>query len=201
MEQNHTYPWIKSYPESLSWDAELEYGPVFELLQKVIWERSEKDSLGLNQYFEANRNQYRWKKRADLTIASCTRLEKAEIVKQYMTEGIENDSIKALVNEGATIHVLFSKGKLEEGNSKLPEGYLLETGVSEIFEQKKNDFTIIKVDTIFEPQLKELKETRGEVMNDYQNYLEGEWVKELRNTYKVKINKKNYRELKERFSN
>lgn len=174
---------------------------LFELLQKVIWERSEKDSLGLNRYFEANRNQYTWKKRADLTIASCTRLEKAEIVKQYMTDGIDNDSIKALVNEGATIHVLFSSGKLEEGNSKLPKGYMIEPGVSEIFEQEKNDFTIIKVDTIFEPQLKELKETRGEVMNDYQNYLEGEWVKELRNTYTVKINKKNYKELKERFLN
>lgn len=174
---------------------------LFELLQKVIWERSETDSLGLNQYFEANRNRYAWKKRADLTIASCTRKEKAEIVRQYMTEGFENDSIKALVNEGATIHVLFSKGKLEEGSSKLPEEYRLDPGVSEIFEQEKNNFTIIKVDTIFEPHLKELKETRGEVMNDYQNYLEGEWVIELRNTYKVKVNKNNYKELKQRFSN
>lgn len=174
---------------------------LFELLQKVIWERSEKDSLGLNQFFETNRDQYAWKKRADLTIASCTRLEKAEIVRQYMSEGVENDSIKSLVNEGATIHVLFSKGKLEEGSLKLPEGYQMVQGVSEIFEQEKNNFTIIKVDTIFEPQLKELKETRGEVMNDYQNYLEAEWVTELRHTYKVKINRKNYKELKGRFSN
>lgn len=174
---------------------------LFELLQKVIWERSEKDSLGLNQFFETNRDQYAWKKRADLTIASCTRLEKAEIVRQYMSEGVENDSIKSLVNEGATIHVLFSKGKLEEGSSKLPEGYQMVQGVSEIFEQEKNNFTIIKVDTIFEPQLKELKETRGEVMNDYQNYLEAEWVTELRQTYKVKINRKNYKELKGKFSN
>jgi peptidyl-prolyl cis-trans isomerase SurA len=174
---------------------------LFELLQKVIWERSEKDSLGLNQFFEAHRDSYKWKKRADLSIASCTRMEKAEIVEQYMIQGLRNDSIKALVNEGATIHVLFSKGKLEEGSSKLPETYQLELGVSKIFEEEKNNFTIIKVDTIFEPQLKELKDTRGEVMNDYQNYLEAEWVKELRKTYKIKVNNKNYKELKQRFSN
>ncbi len=174
---------------------------LFELLQKVIWERSEKDSIGLNQFFEAHRDSYKWKKRADLSIASCTRMEKAEIVKQYMVQGLKNDSIKALVNEGATIHVLFSKGKLEEGSSKLPETYQLELGVSKIFEEEKNNFTIIKVDTIFEPKLKELKDTRGEVMNDYQNYLEAEWVKELRKTYKIKVNNKNYKELKQRFSN
>ena len=159
---------------------------LFELLQKVIWERSEKDSLGLNQFFEENRASYKWKKRADLGIASCTKKEKAEIVKKYMIEGLQNDSIKALVNEGATIHVLFSKGKLEEGSSKLPKTYQFELGVSKIFEEEKNNFTIIKVDSIFEPQLKELKDTRGEVMNDYQNYLEAEWVKELRKTYKIK---------------
>ncbi len=174
---------------------------LFELLQKVIWERSEKDSLGLNQFFEENRDHYKWKKRADLSIASCTRMEKAEIVKQYMIQGLKNDSIKALVNEGATIHVLFSKGKLEEGSSKLPETYQFELGVSKIFEEEKNNFTIIKVDTIFEPQLKVLKDTRGEVMNDYQNYLEAEWVKELRKTYKIKVNNKNYKELKQQFSN
>jgi len=173
---------------------------LFELLQKVIWERSEKDSLGLNQFFEENRASYKWKKRADLGIASCTKKEKAEIVKKYMIEGLQNDSIKALVNEGATIHVLFSKGKLEEGSSKLPKTYQFELGVSKIFEEEKNNFTIIKVDSIFEPQLKELKDTRGEVMNDYQNYLEAEWVKELRKTYKIKVNNKNYKELKQRFS-
>ncbi len=174
---------------------------LFELLQKVIWERSEKDSLGLSQFFEENRDSYKWKKRADLSIASCTKKEKAEIVKRYMIEGLKNDSIKALVNEGATIHVLFSKGKLEEGSSKLPETYQFELGVSKIFEEEENNFTIIKVDTVFEPQLKELKDTRGEVMNDYQNYLEAEWVKELRKTYKIKVNNKNYKELKQRFSN
>jgi peptidyl-prolyl cis-trans isomerase SurA len=117
-----------------------------------------------------------------------------------MVQGLQMDSIKALVNEGATIHVLFSSGKLEEGSAKLPQGFEFNLGVSQIFEEEKNNFTIIKVDAIFEPQLKELKETRGEVMNDYQNYLETEWVKNLHETYKVNINHKNYKELKKRLS-
>lgn len=174
---------------------------LFELLQKEIWERAEKDTLGLEQFFEQRRDKYVWKKRAAFTIASCTRKEKAEIVRDYMQQDLQVDSIKSLVNEGATIHVLFSKGKLEEGSLKLPAQYQFEQGVSEIFEEEKNNFTIIKASEIFEPQQKELMEARGEVMNDYQNYLEERWVENLRNTYKVKLNHKNYRELKLRFSN
>ncbi len=45
-----------------------------------------------------------------------------------------------MVNEGATIHVLFSKGKLEEGSSKLPEGYVFKLGVSQIFEEESTSF-------------------------------------------------------------
>lgn len=173
---------------------------LFELLQREIWEKSEKDSLGLQSFFNNNRDKYIWKKRGDLTIASCTRYNKAEIVKELMSKGVHHDSIKERVNEGATIHVLFSLGRLEEGSSKLPEGYQLTAGVSRIFEEEENSFTIVKADAIFEPQWKELKETRGEVMNDYQNFMEDQWVKKLYKTYKVKVNTKNYRDLKQRFT-
>jgi peptidyl-prolyl cis-trans isomerase SurA len=173
---------------------------LFELLQKQVWEKSEKDSLGLQRYFDKNRSKYIWKRRADLVIASCTRLEKAKIVQSLLMEGKQPDTIKSMVNEGATIHVLFSKGKLEEGSSKLPDGFLFKPGVSQIFEEEAHHFTIINVEDIFEPQPKELKETRGEVMNDYQNYLESQWVKDLRQTYKIKVNQNNYKELKQRFS-
>ena len=101
------------------------------------------------------------------------------MVRELLIQNIDTDSIKNSVNEGARIHVLFSKGTLEEGSSKLPADYSFSQGVSEIFEEEADNFTIIKVDTIFAPELKELKETRGEVMNDYQNYLELQWVEEL----------------------
>lgn len=172
---------------------------LFELIQKEVWEKSEKDTIGLQNYFKDNRNKYKWDTRAKLTIASCTQLEKAKLVRELLIQNIETDSIKNSVNEGARIHVLFSKGTLETGSSKLPADYSFSQGVSEIFEEEADNFTIIKVDTIFAPELKELKETRGEVMNDYQNYLELQWVEELHNKYPVKINQKNYKELKKRY--
>ncbi|WKK67457.1 peptidylprolyl isomerase [Lutimonas zeaxanthinifaciens] len=173
---------------------------LFELLQREVWQKSETDSIGLQTFFESNRTKYTWKKRGSLVMASCTRLEKAELVRNLLSQGESTASIKDKVNEGATIHVLFSKGKLEEGSSKLPKGYTLEEGVSKIYEENEDDFTIIRVDHLFGPQWKTLNETRGEVMNDYQKYLEDQWVKNLHKKYQVKINHKNYKELKKRFS-
>jgi peptidyl-prolyl cis-trans isomerase SurA len=43
---------------------------------------------------------------------------------------------------------------------------------------------------IFPPEWKNLDEAKGLVISDYQNYLEGEWIYELKNTYEIKIDKK-----------
>lgn len=173
---------------------------LFELMQKNIWQKAEKDSVGLLEYYNDNKEKYTWKKRANLTIASCTAKDKAELVRNYLVEGKTIDEIKKLVNEGATIHVLFSNGTLEEGNSKLPSKYLFALGVSQIYNDTNNNYTIIKVDKILPPSTKKLKETRGEVINDYQNYLEKQWIKNLHDSYSIKINKRNLKKLKKQFS-
>ena len=174
---------------------------LFELLQVKIWDRSEKDSVGLNAFFQKNRDDYVWKKRGDLTIASCTSEEKARQVKKYLEEGKSTEEIKELMNEGATIHVLFSRGTLEVGSSKLPEGYVFDHGVSQVYSEKDKQFTIIRVNSIIEPKNKELNETRGQVVNDYQNYLEKKWIKSLHKKYRIKINNTNLKELRSQINN
>lgn len=174
---------------------------LFELLQVKIWDRSEKDSVGLNDFFLKNRDDYVWNRRGDLTIASCTSEEKARQVKKYLDEGKSTEEIKELMNEGATIHVLFSRGTLEVGSSKLPEGYVFDHGVSQVYSEKDKQFTIIRVNSIIEPKNKELNETRGQVVNDYQNYLEKKWIKSLHKKYRVKINNTNLKKLKSQINN
>jgi len=172
---------------------------LFELLQKYIWEKSEKDSIGLKEYYNDNKNKYVWKERGELTIASCTALNKAKLVKQYLENGESLEEIKEKVNEGATIHVLFSSGILEKGSNKLPIKYEMEVGVSEIYNEQQNQYTIIRLDMLLPPSNKELNETRGEVVNDYQNFLEEKWVQSLREKYEIDINKRAYKKLKAQY--
>lgn len=63
-------------------------------------------------------------------------------------------------------------------------------GVSKVYNDDKNHFVIVKVNEIIPPSLKELKEAKGLVINDFQKELEDSWIVELRNTYNVKVKKK-----------
>ena len=42
---------------------------------------------------------------------------------------------------------------------------------------------------------KELKDVKGEVMNDYQMFLEKEWIDDLKKKSKIKVNKKQLKKL------
>jgi peptidyl-prolyl cis-trans isomerase SurA len=173
---------------------------LFELLQRMVWDRSEQDSLRMADFFKANRDRYVWKRRGDVTIASCTRKDKAFKVRELMLEGRETGEIKELVNEGTQVHVLFSNARLEEGSSRLPENFEIALGVSEVFEEGESHFVVYRVEEIYDPQPKELYEARGEVVNDFQNHLEELWVADLRASYEVSIDKRNYAKLKKKLS-
>ncbi len=162
---------------------------LFDLLQSKIWTRAERDTVALQQFFQNNREAYAWKQRANLMLASCTKPEKAELVRALLSQGKTIEEIKQQVNEGATINVLFSEGVLEIGNEKLPKGYVFKEGVSKVFNEEKNQYLIVKVNTIIAPALKELKEAKGRVINDFQKDLENKWIADLNALYKVKIRK------------
>ncbi|QTD38384.1 peptidylprolyl isomerase [Polaribacter batillariae] len=57
-------------------------------------------------------------------------------------------------------------------------------GLKNYFEANKNKYPS-----------KELKNNKGEVMNDYQNFLEKNWIADLRKKSEIKINKKQLRKL------
>ena len=56
-------------------------------------------------------------------------------------------------------------------------------------------FKIVKIESLLEPRIKTLAEARGYVVADYQDYLETQWVEELRKTYDVDIDRKVFKKL------
>ena len=168
---------------------------LFDLLQDKVWKRAEQDTLGLKAFFTKNQDKYFWKKRGDVIIASCTRKDKALLVKKYLEEGKEIDEIKKLVNDGPIIHVLFTRRVVEENHDKLPKGFVFDTvGVSDVIDDG-NGFTIVKTLQIMPPQPMLLSEAKGNVINDYQDYLDKQWIRELRQQYPVKVKKKVLKKL------
>ena len=53
----------------------------------------------------------------------------------------------------------------------------------------------MKIETLLPPSEKTLKQARGYVIADYQDFLEKQWLEELRSQYKVDIDQKVFKGL------
>ncbi|MEM6720662.1 MAG: peptidylprolyl isomerase [Bacteroidota bacterium] len=168
---------------------------LFDLMETQIWEKAKTDSIGLEKFFNLKKEAYKWKKRVDAVIASCTEKDAADKVQRMLKEGKSLNEIKDAINQEGKVNVIFSPGVYEDGHRNLPKDFTFEKGVSQIFNDGNTDFTIVQVNGILPVAYKELSEIKGKVISDYQVYLEKEWIKELKEDYTVKINKRTYRKL------
>lgn len=171
---------------------------LFELLENKIWKAAELDSLALQNYFEKNAENYFWKQSTHCIIANCNEKVFAEKVRNLLMERKSTEEIKKEVNEGAVIHVLFSENLIELPSTKLPKEFDLKIGVSDIYSEDENHFTVVDVLEIKPPRQKKLEECRGQVINDFQNNLEQEWIASLKEAHKIKWNKKAVNQVKKK---
>jgi peptidyl-prolyl cis-trans isomerase SurA len=93
------------------------------------------------------------------------------------------------------VNVMSKVGVFEEGNEVLPKNLKFETGISEIIKDGEYYF-VTKVNKTLPAGSKTLEECKGKVINDYQQYLEENWVKDLKNEFKVEVNQEVFEKVK-----
>ena len=160
---------------------------LFDLMEKEIWNRAKNDTIGLNDYFKNNIANYQWKKRFSVDILSSTDSKVIEKAQKYLKKGKSLDYIKAQLNKDGKINVMSKSGMYEEDYDVLSEYKNLSKGVSNVVTKDKYFFVVNVLDE--KPAgAKELSECKGKVISDYQQYLESNWVNELKKEFDVKIN-------------
>jgi peptidyl-prolyl cis-trans isomerase SurA len=94
--------------------------------------------------------------------------------------------IKEKFNTKDNVSVMYYEGIYEEGADALPKETKMELGVSEIT-NKGEYYYITNVKEVLNAGPKTLDECRGKLVNDYQQYLEQNWVNELKKEFTVKV--------------
>jgi len=84
-------------------------------------------------------------------------------------------------------------GKFQPGENALLDSLAWKVG--ELSFAKGNRSVYILSKAILEPSTKTLDESRGQVISDYQNYLEKEWIKTLRQKYPVVLKEDEFKKL------
>lgn len=169
---------------------------LFDLMQDKIWDKAEQDSIGLVNFFENNRAKYQWKERVNAKIVTCDKEENAKKAAALIKKNVAIDEIKKQLSEKGIIDI--KEGAFEKTNSIFPKDFNFTEGISDVI-QSSEQFMLIAIDKTLPAQAKELNETRGRVISDFQDYIEKNWIVALQNKYPVEIKKKALKKLKRKY--
>ncbi len=168
---------------------------LFDLMDKEIWQRSKNDTTGLKVFYETQKDKHVWKTRVDAEIYSSTNIDIMKKMLDMIKKNVTPKEIKEKFNTKDSLNVMFYEGFYEEGAESLPKDTKMELGVSEIT-NKGDYYFITKVNKVLPPGIKTLEECKGKLVNDYQQYLEQNWVDELKKEFTVKINQDVFEKVK-----
>ncbi len=97
------------------------------------------------------------------------------------------------LNQSNPLALQVTSRKFQRGENKMLDGVTWKPGTYNLTHEGRP--TWVKIEQVEAPTPKKLSETRGVVISDYQNFLEQEWIKELRQKYPVSVNQPEVQKL------
>lgn len=168
---------------------------LFELTDQKVWTRAVRDTTGLMEYFNKNNSKYMWSERLDAAIYKCKNQDIAKNTRKMLKKKNTNQNILEELNKEIKNNVLIEEAKFQRNENSIIDSIVWSKGITNNF-MTDSLVTFVVVNQKLPPQNKTLAEARGIAVSDYQNFLEKEWVAELRKKYKVEVNKETLSELK-----
>lgn len=168
---------------------------LFNLTDEMVWSKAVEDTVGLESFYEKNKNNYMWGDRVEATVYTFNNKElEKKIAALAKKIGKKNLNIDESVNaflaketvKDSTLTLKAIKAKYSKGDDDLIDGIDWEPGLKTLIE-RDNEFKLVFVDRKIEPEPKQLDEARGLITADYQTYLEELWLNELREKYTIEI--------------
>ena len=161
---------------------------LYELTDEKIWSKAVKDTVGLNAYYLDNKKNYMWDSRVDATVINCLNESIALKVRKKIIRGNTNiDEIQTKINKKSSLNMDTKKGLFLRGENDFVDQVQWKQGVSDLIYDNQN-VKMIYINQVLQPIEKELTEAKGLITSDYQDFLEEQWLAELKAKYSVHIN-------------
>lgn len=161
---------------------------LYDISNRLVWDKAAKDEAGLAAFFKKNRKRYAWTEPRFKGIAyNCKDAADVEAVKRSIKKVDFDDWAETMRKQfnDSTLRIKVVKGIFKKGDNALVD--------REIF-QVDTTYTAPKGyehTAVFGKKLKAPKtydDVRELVVADYQEYLEKQWIADLRKQYPVVLN-------------
>ena len=205
------------YPEFKSLMQEYRDGILlFDLMDQKVWSKAVKDTVGLKNYFDLTKDKYKWDERIEASIFTCIDISVAERVKKLLSENsisslsneelslldlgkgeyrLNEDDVEKIINNSNPLNLKVENGKFIKGENSHIDKNNISKGFTD-FEFKENKIVVFAlIHNILKPTYKDFNEAKGQLIANYQDYLEAVWINELEKKYPVKINDKLLRDI------
>ena len=169
---------------------------LFELMDRMVWTKAVKDTDGLEAFRQKNSTKYMWGNRAEVAIFNVNDKKAAEEAYKLAEKKKTVAEIKEKINvANSKSHVSVIEGKYERGQYDVVDRIDWKPGLTSINKLNDSSYQFILVKQIVQPEPKSLKEAKGYIVSDYQEYLEKTWLESLRNKYPIKLDESVFKSL------
>ena len=182
------------YPEYKALLQEYREGILlFDLTNAKVWTKAVEDTIGLQKFYTENISNYVWENRVDATVYSCIDLTTAKHVKKAIYKkhrgNITDAEMLIVANTDSPLSLQISTKKFVKGENEYVDAVEWKAGIAGDIKTKDGSYIIVDIHEVLASGVKELNDTKGKVISDYQNTLEAEWIASLKVKYSVSINK------------
>lgn len=162
---------------------------LYEISNRHVWAKAQKDERGLTRYFKKNKKKYKWEEPRFKGVAYRARDEKDIKAVRKLLEKIPferwDEQLRATFNKDSALRIRAEKGIFKKGDNALVD--------YEVFKVRALPKQIegYPYSAVYGKKLKSPKvmdDVRPLVVSDYQEYLESQWVNALRQKYTVTVN-------------
>ena len=169
---------------------------LFELMDRMVWTKAVKDTLGLEAFRQKNATKYMWGNRAEVSIYNVNDKKAADEAYKMVEKKKTPEEIKEKFNKvGNKEHVSVIEGKYEKGQYDVVDKIDWKPGITTVNKLNDSSYQFILVKQIAGPEPKSLKEAKGYIVSDYQEYLEKTWLESLRAKYPISLDESVFKSL------
>jgi len=160
---------------------------IFALSEKNIWNRASDDSAGLATFYNEHKADFNLKKRATVRTIFADNNKQANAIYKLISANKEiSDEI--LIEKMKTLGIASPKINSQvQSEGKATANINIESISKPI--ASENKFQITQVYNLQPPKARVFEECRGYVVAAYQEYLEKQWIEQLKQKYPVSLNK------------
>lgn len=167
---------------------------LFEIMDRTVWTKAAKDSIGLKKYYDDNKIKYKWAESATACLFNCSSSKVADEAAAALRNGKSWKQVAAESEE----RIQSDSGRYELLQLQLPAGTHVKEGLitTPVINSADNMANFVQILKLFPAnQPRNFEEARGLVINDYQIFLEEKWIETLKKKYPVKVDEAVFQSL------